>query len=208
MSAVRPTSGVQFLTIPEGAAHLGVSGLRLREAALRGTVPSQRDNQGQLRVDLTGLRALPELPKGAAPLAADDVLGLLFDEVEDLQDALGSKVQEVARLSDLVERQGQAIEKADKALSTANTAETVESARKEAELTGLLDRALTVADGLQAEADQVAQAQRAELQVAQNQLARALALSERAVETAANAGAAPVMKPKGISGLLARIFGR
>ena len=206
------TDGLHFLTVLEGADHLGVSTLKLREAAMLGLVPSQRDNEGRLRVDLTGLTTLP--PKRRQALAADVMLGMFFDEIEDLHDALARKTGEVTELGDLGARQGDALTRAGQALPDGPSG-------REAELTGLLDRAMKIlemqgsADGdtdrLRASTDkamdlldramQRGDAIEAELGATRTQLDQALSLSERAVEQAARTR---TERP----GFWARIFGR
>jgi hypothetical protein len=125
--------GKQFLTVDKAALVLGQNRLRVREAIARGQLQARRDNEGRMRVDLTDLSHVPK--NGAEPaLAPDAMLGLLFDEIEEL-DALGAdRDAHVALLTDLVARQADAIEQADVALSIAEQNET--------RLTGLLDRAL------------------------------------------------------------------
>lgn len=141
MADGRDTERLQFLTVAEAAARLGVSRLRLRDAAARGLVPSKRDNEGRLRFDLA---EVTEAPPGAdgPPLAADALLDILFDEVEELQAELSTRDDEVAALSALAARQDAALDQATAALEA--------KAAAEARLGALLDRALS---HLEADAD-------------------------------------------------------
>ena len=79
--------GKQFLTVDKAALILGQNRLRVREAIARGQLQARRDNEGRMRVDLTDLSHVPK--NGAEPaLAPDAMLGLLFDEIEELGDAI------------------------------------------------------------------------------------------------------------------------
>lgn len=129
MAEGQKTSGLQFLTVAAAAERLGVSRLRLREAAAAGAIPSQRDNEGRLRLDLTGVT----LGDVARP-AADTLVDLLFDEVEELQAELAARGAEVAALSDLAGRQDAALAAAEAALS--------QGAADLARLGAVLDRAM------------------------------------------------------------------
>lgn len=128
----------EFLTVGEAASLLGVSRLRLREAVAKGVVPGRKDNEGRLRIDLTGVSAdkvknkLSKFKNDAAPEA---ILDVLFDEVEELQQDLSAGDARIDMLSTLVTRQGEALDQADQALE--------KSASDNARLQELLDRALT-----------------------------------------------------------------
>lgn len=141
-----PQNGSQFLTVAEAAKALGQSRLRVREAVARGDLTARRDNEGRLRVDLppSGQNVIS---KGA--LAAEDVLGLLFDEVEDLQDLLAAKDADLTALGALVERQGAALDQADSALDQAD--------QRQQRLSDLLDRALAYLEDSHHKTDRLSQ---------------------------------------------------
>ncbi len=224
-------TGLHFLKVAEGARHLGVSGIRLREAALRGLIPSQRDNEGALRVDLSNVDSLPTTK--APALAETDLLDILFDEIEELQSALSRKEEDVAGLTGLVKRQGAALARAEAALDPSATTQ------REAEMQGLLDRALALlevqqgadqetsalrgsaekamnlleralkrAEEVEARAQERADALTSELEAAHTQLEKTMALSERAIEQATRAQTPEIVRAKGLAGLWARLFGR
>lgn len=143
MSATEPSyDRTQFLPAAEAAERLGVSRLKVREAISKGVLPARRDNEGRWRVDidvsvgdlnaaLDGLEAQPA-----------DLIGGLFDEIEELYELLAGKSEDVERLSALVERQQQALEK---------TVAALESAQADTErLAVLFERALDLADALEA----------------------------------------------------------
>lgn len=146
MTSTSPDRGSQFLTVAEAAAALGQSRLRVREAVARGALTGRRDNEGQLRVDLPASGA--PVPENGA-LDPDALLGLLFDEVEELQDLLGSKERDLLALGTLVEGQGAALEQADQALS--------QSEMKQERLSGLLERALSHLEASEARSDRLRQ---------------------------------------------------
>jgi hypothetical protein len=226
---------LNFLTVAEGARHLGLTGLRLREAALRGQIPSQQDNEGRLRVDLTGVEALPELGADAAPLDPGALMGLLFDEIEDLQADQAAKDSQIAALSDLVVRQGAALEKAGDVLARPASGpvgrqgelialldramEHLEAQAVEGE-TGrrlqvtanramaLLERALKRAGDVQVQADVQTKALESDLETMRAQLEHTLALSERVLEARAGASRQVPENTQAKPGFWARIFGR
>ncbi len=129
--------GTQFLTVQEAARKLGQSRLRVREAAARGLVKSRRDNEGRLRIDLPETLRLPSSADKncGSDLEPDTVLEFLFDEVEELEHAISGKDTEITALSDLLERQSQALDRVDAAMAGKE--------QTESRLTALLDRALS-----------------------------------------------------------------
>ncbi len=227
--------GLNFLTVAEGARHLGLTGLRLREVALGGQIPSQHDNEGRLRVDLTGVKALPEVGADAPPLDPGALMGLLFDEIEELQADHAAKDRQIAALSDLVVRQGAALEKAGAVLATPakgavgreadlialldRAMELLEAQAVEGE-TGrqlqatanrameLLERALKRADDVQVQADAQVKALELDLETMRAQLEHTLSLSERVLEGVAGASHPVTENTKAKPGFWARIFGR
>lgn len=212
-----------FLPVAEAAARLGVSRVKLREIIAKGLVPARRDNEGWLRVDLTG--APPDLAARAAdlPAAPEALMGALFDEIEELSADLDSSRTQSGRLEDVLQAQGAALDRAVAALE-ARTAERdgfaavaarALSVAEEAEgrataLGSVTDRALQALDRTTATLEAaLAETQALRSQAADyqqqitgqaGQLDRLFALSEQAMEAAAKARAAP--------SLVARVFGR
>ena len=133
----RQASAGAFLTVEEAAGRLGVSRLRVREAAARGLLASRRDNEGHLRIDLPDLpRLAPDKGDGLQP---DAIMAFLFDDIEELEAALADRDVAITRLTDLLDRQDSALTRAALALEA--------SEAREARMAGLLDRALTHLDG-------------------------------------------------------------
>ncbi len=130
MADGRTGGTTQFLTVEEAAQKLGQSRLRVREAVARGLLKARRDNEGRLRVDL------PEgsVPEGQGALDPDDVLGFLFDDIEELETTRQEQEARLTALTMLVEGQDAALERAGQALDKA------EADRDR--LSALLDRAL------------------------------------------------------------------
>lgn len=121
-----------FLTVQQAADALGCSRIRVREAVARGLLVGRADNEGRLRIDLPeGLQAVPA---NGTPLEPDAVMSFLFDDIEDLEAALGERDTVIARLGSLAERQGQALDRADTALQEAEA--------QKARLSSALERAL------------------------------------------------------------------
>ena len=213
--------GLQFMSIVDGARHLGVSSLRLRTAALQGLVPARRDNKGHIRVDLSTVSALPEDSDRAKPLAPAQLMSLLFDEIEDLHGALAQKDAEIAALTTLVERQDNALERAvavptgndvalttllDRAMALLETQQ--DSARQVETTSQMLDRALTLLDRTQSAAEARGAEVEAELGTTKDQLEQTMALSERAIERIAAGKSAKAEQQEGLAGLWARLMGR
>lgn len=133
MPADRPSPGLQFLSVAEAAARLGLSRLKIREAAARGLLPAQRDNQGRLRVSLAGLTGA-QLDLSGQRTDGAALMDLLFDEVEELHEALLIGEAEIEALKALAARQAQALDQA---------AERIEQdAAEKSRLVDLLARAL------------------------------------------------------------------
>lgn len=130
MADGRTHDATQFLTVEDAAQKLGQSRLRVREAVARGLLKARKDNEGRLRVDL------PEgqLPEADGALDPDDVLGFLFDDIEELEATRQEQEARVIALTSLVEGQGAALDRAAHALDKA------EADRDR--LSALLDRAL------------------------------------------------------------------
>ena len=95
---------------------MGVSRLTVRDAVARGVLPGRRDNRGHLRVDLSGGAAdLIERLRAAGAPSAGAVDGL-FDEIEELTDALAERDARLARAEGLLARQAEAMDRALEAL--------------------------------------------------------------------------------------------
>lgn len=124
------------LTVDEAAARLGVSRLRVREAAARGMLPSRRDNAGHLRIDLPDRGALLS---GGADLEPGAIMAFLFDDIEELEATLADRDATIARLADLLDRQDVALARSGAALDAADG--------REARMSDLLERALTHLEG-------------------------------------------------------------
>lgn len=104
-------SGLQFLSVAQAAEQLGISRLKIREAAARGLIPSQRDNENRLRLDLSALDHI-DFDKEGNQLNQSALMHALFDEVEELHEDLGARAAEVAALRDIADRQADALEAA------------------------------------------------------------------------------------------------
>lgn len=85
--------------------------MRVREALAAGMLSGYRNNQGHWLVDT---ETLPASLDGlqAASLPPDRLLELLFDEVEELQQTIDERDTTIAQLTALMERQGNALERA------------------------------------------------------------------------------------------------
>jgi hypothetical protein len=128
-----------FLPLTEAAERLGLSRLKLREAIAKGVVQARRDNQGDWRVDLTGVTDLSRTIK-AVEIDPDVLMTLLFDEIETLSTERDSAVADRDRLADIAGRALDAAEAQGKALSG-----TTERAF------GLLDRTVAALESAKAE---------------------------------------------------------
>lgn len=112
----RGPDSVSFLPLTEAADRLGISRLKLREAIAKGVLPARRDNQGDWRVDLTGLEYFPHQNKG---LYVDPqvLVTLLFDEIETLTSERDSASTDRDRLATIAGRALDAAETQGKAFS-------------------------------------------------------------------------------------------
>jgi excisionase family DNA binding protein len=164
-----------WLSLDEAARRLGASRLRVREAIAAGVLRGQRDNRGFWRVSLAGGG---DLATGIASVqvAPAQLVEILFDEVEEASASLAERNADVERLSALVARQQDLIERALRLAEVAESPQkTVQAEQlaslnersqaladraltaletRDAELvkvTGLLDRAMGAAAGLDAE---------------------------------------------------------
>lgn len=111
MPAESTQSGLQFLSVAQAAELLGISRLKIREAAAKGVIPAQWDNERRLRVDLTGVTA-KTLGSAKGKIEQSDLLDMLFDEVEELHEALLAREAEAQALKGLAGRQAQALDDA------------------------------------------------------------------------------------------------
>lgn len=109
MNALSTRSGLQFLTVAEAAERLGVSRIKVREAAACGLIPFKRDNENRLRLDISGV-GKDALQGGKVDQSA--LMNLLFDEIEDLSDDLRARSAEIDALSDIADRQADALDNA------------------------------------------------------------------------------------------------
>jgi len=126
---------MQFLTVGEAAVRLGLSRMRIREAAASGALPSLRDNEGRLRIDLSGVaRNGADVTPPSPDTDPKTLISLLFDEIEDLQADLAAGSARERQLSDLAKRQADALDRAGAALDDDEEAKQ--------RLSDLLDRAL------------------------------------------------------------------
>ena len=98
-----PDRNTSFLPLSEAAERLGLSRLKLREAIAKGVLPARRDNQGDWRVDLTGINDLVHSVKGIQ-VDPDVLMGLLFDEIEALSTDLDSALTERDQFAQLTDR--------------------------------------------------------------------------------------------------------
>lgn len=192
MTKMRNQDGLQFLSVSDASQKLGISRLRLREAAARGLIPSKKDNEGRLRLDLTEILERESQLEGGTTLPAEALLDMLFDEVEELQGEIGARDKQIEALSDLAGRQAEALDRAEAALAKVETQNT--------ELHGLLDRALEHLDtditarerlkGLSERALTLLEGTGNQLEDSLQQTARFEALLERALYMAEAAGTA------------------
>lgn len=123
------TDRCEFLTVGEAAERLGLSRLRVREAVARGALRGRIDNEGLLRVDVPDTARIED-----GPLDPADVLGFLFDELEEREALDAAKDARLAALADLSNRQADALDRAGAALEA--------SVIRENRLSDLLDRAM------------------------------------------------------------------
>ncbi|MEP2732541.1 MAG: hypothetical protein ABJN03_20190 [Ascidiaceihabitans sp.] len=184
-------SGLQFLSVAEAADRLGMSRIKIRDAAARGLIPSQRDNENRLRLDISDV-GKGDLSGGKVDQAA--LMNLLFDEVEELSDDMHARLAEIDALRSIADRQADALDKAASQIE--------QDAADKARLSDLLERALAHLEGREGNDDNArladvsgralnaleATEDRLESSLSQN--ARFDALLERALEYAAAGKAA------------------
>jgi excisionase family DNA binding protein len=96
-----------WLSLDEAAARWGVSRLRIREAIAAGALRAQRDNRGFWRVYADEVGVLSEVR-----VAPNQLLEIMFDEIEELTSALDERRQEVDRLGVVAARQQDLLERA------------------------------------------------------------------------------------------------
>ena len=198
--------GLQFLSVIEAAEALGVSRMRVREAATLGAIPSIRDNKGQMRIDLSALSAPFEPPERKGEIPAGVLLDILFDEIEDLQLSESDAQREVAMLQGLAGRQAEALDRAEVMLDV--------EAEQKTRLIGLLDRAMEKLEARAASEARLAnvtdramdalEASAGKLEQAVSQSARFDSLLERALEYAAIAEGASDEKTRVMAGTAER----
>jgi hypothetical protein len=164
-----------WLSLDEAARRLDASRLRVREAIAAGVLRAQRDNHGFWRISL-GPGDDVAAKVASVHVSPSQLVEILFDEVEEVTASLAERNADLDRLSALAARQQELLERAlqfaetsegphakaqaeqfaalnersqdlvDRALSALET--------RDAELvkvTGLLDRAMGAAAGLDAE---------------------------------------------------------
>jgi excisionase family DNA binding protein len=167
-------SSEAWLSLDEAAERLGVSRLRLREAIAANAIAARRDNRGFWRVSLAeGARAaISRVQETRAD--PRQLIELLFDEIEDLNALMRERAASEERMAALIERQQVLLERAlslaERPIEPGLDAERVASLHDRSQrliertlgkieasdaeltrLTGLMDRALTTAAGLDAE---------------------------------------------------------
>jgi len=213
--------GDGFLTLAEAAERLGISRLKLREGIAKGVIAARRDNEGRWRVDLAAVPGDVKRAENGVSADPADLMGALFDEIEELGADLAQSQEMTARLTALAGTQADMIDRltgiveartaerdrlgdiAGKALTAAEEAET-RAARLQVtadRALGLLDRAAGTLEGVKDEIARLsAESAEKDRQIADHgaRLERLFALSEEAL---AKAG------PRPAPGLLSRIFG-
>jgi HPt (histidine-containing phosphotransfer) domain-containing protein len=159
-----------WLSLEEAARRLGVSRLRLREGIAAGVIEARRDNRGFWSVPMQD----PDDARdriSTARVTPEQLLELLFDDVEEATAALAERDADIERLSAVVERQQALIEQALRLAEGAGSSE-APAAVKLAQLSershALLERALS---GLEA--------RDADLSVTTGMLGRALDVAAR-----------------------------
>ncbi|KIN64079.1 hypothetical protein Z946_2966 [Sulfitobacter noctilucicola] len=126
-------TGLHFLSVEEAADKLGVSRIKVREAAERGLIPSKRDNENRLRLDLSDVNP-KVLDKKGKRLTQARLMHVLFDEIEELHDVASAKAAEVEALRGIADRQADALDAAARRMD--------QDAFDKAQLSQMLDRAL------------------------------------------------------------------
>jgi excisionase family DNA binding protein len=140
-----------WLSLDEVASRLGVTRLRVREAIAAGALRARRDNRGFWRVTLD---AAEEAAGRMASLRVEptQLVEILFDEVEEATAALAERSADVERLTALIDRQQELMERALRAAEGRKAAVPEErlAALNERSQT-LIDRALTQLEARDAE---------------------------------------------------------
>jgi hypothetical protein len=171
-----------FLRIGAAADLLGVSRLRLREAVACGLIPARRDNEGNLRVDLSNANAdrlSRDMARMTGRIEGPALVDLLFDEIEELQDNAPTDSAQVHALTDLVTRQAAVIERSEGLLS--------DMAHREGRMLDLLQRAMALHEVSRTGSDGQAQALGATVDQAFTLLGRAVREAEQTRAAASQA---------------------
>lgn len=165
-----------WLSLDEAAGRLGASRLRLREAIAAGAIPARRDNRGFWRVSLSDDIEAAKLRLRGARVAPQALVELLFDEIEEMNALLAERNGDIERMSRLVVRQQDLLERAllltelpasgetsidperivrlnerSQALIEQTLSKLETRDAEMAKMTGLMDRALTTVERLDAE---------------------------------------------------------
>jgi len=101
-----------WLSLDDAAGRLGVSRLRLREAIAARAIEARRDNRGFWRVSLAADEAAARRRISHARVDPSQLVELLFDEIEEMSALLGERDADVARMSRLVVRQQDLLDRA------------------------------------------------------------------------------------------------
>jgi hypothetical protein len=196
-------SGDAWLSLDEAAERLGVSRLRVREAIAAQAIAARRDNHGFWRVSLSDEAAVSMRRMGGTRVDPQQLVELLFDEIEELNGLMAERAVNEERMAALLVRQQSLMERA-MALAEQPTEPDLDAARviklnersqqlieqtlaklegRDSELsrlTGLMDRALATVAGLDAEVTR--QAELAQKQ--QTLLERTFTLAQQSLERA------------------------
>lgn len=147
-----------WLSLDEVASHLGVTRLKVREAIAAGVLRAQRDNRGFWRATLGAARQASDRI-AAAKVAPTQLVEILFDEVEEATAALAERNADVERLTALLDRQQELMERALRVAEHAQSQQTSVPAERLAALNArsqtLIDRALTELETRDAELSKV-----------------------------------------------------
>lgn len=135
----------QQLTVAEVSAKTGISSLRLRTAAAWGLICSRYDQAGQLRLALPERELVNDLKRDAGEVPPETLIGVLFDEIADLQQQKMAHQGQIEGLSALADQQSAML---DRVLALAGRSQqaAVEESRAD-QLEELLERALTKLEG-------------------------------------------------------------
>lgn len=111
MNAHSSHSGMQFLSVAEVAARLGVSRVKVREGAARGLIPFKRDNQSRLWLDISDLTG-DVFGRAEGNVDQTALMNLIFDEIEELHEDVFSRSAEIDALSSIADRHADALDSA------------------------------------------------------------------------------------------------